>query len=196
MRRRPRSVNLRHGQSGASAIRHVTIGSVAMGLIAHSSLPVLCAGSRVRPRPRPDGYRVAITTDGPPASEEAFSAVTTLLRSGRVPVNIIRIYVPTLGDRGDLLEMADCELSLARLKTNYCTGLDIETHVSKKRNTQSAAAAIIEAVETVGASVIAMSTRGHSAQRHVLLGSTALDVLGRSPLPIILVPAGQHAEGN
>lgn len=46
--------------------------------------------------------------------------------------------------------------------------------------------AIVEIAEDVGAELIAVATRGHSAVEDVLLGSVATDVLERSPVPVLL----------
>ncbi|NUQ56718.1 MAG: universal stress protein [Dehalococcoidia bacterium] len=46
---------------------------------------------------------------------------------------------------------------------------------------------ILSVAEDTHADLIAMSTHGHGAMRHLLAGSVALDVLGHSPVPLILV---------
>jgi nucleotide-binding universal stress UspA family protein len=48
---------------------------------------------------------------------------------------------------------------------------------------------IIETAQELGAHAIAMSTHGHSAGRHVVMGSVAMLLLGRSPLPLLLARA-------
>jgi len=46
---------------------------------------------------------------------------------------------------------------------------------------------VLRAASEANANAIAMATHGTSALRHVLAGSTALGVLGRAEIPVILV---------
>jgi nucleotide-binding universal stress UspA family protein len=60
----------------------------------------------------------------------------------------------------------------------------------------SVAPAIDEAARVLGADMIACATHGRSALGKLLLGSVAWDVLGRSPVPVLLRhPAGKVAAG-
>ena len=49
--------------------------------------------------------------------------------------------------------------------------------------------AIMEVADEARCDAIAMSTHGASARHHVLMGSVAMSVLGRSHLPLIVVRA-------
>jgi nucleotide-binding universal stress UspA family protein len=42
-------------------------------------------------------------------------------------------------------------------------------------------------VDEMGVALICMATHGESAFRHFVVGSTALDVLSKSPCPVLLV---------
>lgn len=61
---------------------------------------------------------------------------------------------------------------------------------------------IVEVAQDVGADMIAIGTRGHSAVEDVLLGSVAADVLERSPIPVFLfsdqadIPAADGEAGD
>ena len=50
--------------------------------------------------------------------------------------------------------------------------------------------AILDEVDGSASSVIVMATRGHSRVVRAVLGSVASELLGKSPVPVVLVRAG------
>ena len=53
---------------------------------------------------------------------------------------------------------------------------------------------ILETASELGATSILLGTRSHSAVRHAFLGNVALEVMEKSPLPVLLQPLPVHDE--
>jgi nucleotide-binding universal stress UspA family protein len=102
---------------------------------------------------------------------------------------LFRVYVPTIGDRGERAEMADCRKQLRELRIKLASVVSARTMAAHLEGLGRLHDAILQAAEKTRANVIAMSTYGHSTGRHLLVGSTALGVLARSRSPLILARA-------
>lgn len=173
---------------GAGALHHALLGSVAMDVVARSSLPVLVGGSQLAgPQPH-DPYLVLVGSDGSPQSEAVFPALEPFLASGGLAVAVAGAYAPRLGDRGEAIEVQELRRTLEDMRRRHLEGRG-EVLVRRATGLTPPEALLIQAAKDLGASAIALATRGHDPRRHVVLGSFASGVLSRSPLPVILVHA-------
>ncbi len=171
---------------GAGALRHALLGSVAMGVLGGSEHPVLLTGERVE-APRGNGtYRLLMTSDGSASSLAIVRALPPLLEGHDVWVKLIRVCEPRSGRAGPEAEQESCRQQLDSVRRLLPAGIACEYDCFAAAHEQPTAQAIIEAALAAGADAIAMSTHGHGPLHHLLAGSVALDVLGRSPLPVIL----------
>jgi len=174
---------------GAGAIRHALIGSVAARLIGSAGLPVLTAGPLVgRPR-KARQYKILATIDDSTASRDVLDAIGSYMERSSIKLFLLRVYVPTVGDRGERAEMADCRKQLRELRNELASGVSARAMVSHLEGLDRLDSVIPQTAEKIGANAIAMATYGHSAGRHLLVGSTALGVLARSRAPLILARA-------
>ncbi len=173
---------------GAGAIRHALIGSVAARLIGSSGLPILTAGPHVGRTRQARQYKIRATTDGSTASRDVLDAIGTYVERSSMKLFLFRAYVPTLGDRGERAEMADCRKRIRKLQEEFWPHAT-RSMVSHLEGLARLDDAILQAAEKITAHAIAMSTYGHSAGRHLLVGSTAPGVLTRSHSPLILARA-------
>jgi nucleotide-binding universal stress UspA family protein len=111
---------------------------------------------------------------------------------GRLPgrrtiqVVLASVYLPALGDRGNAAEVEERERLLVRLRQRYLSDVPCNCIVRSAPEFKTAEMIVLELAAEQRATAIAMSTRGHSAARHVILGSFAASTLGRSPVPLIL----------
>lgn len=174
---------------GHGALRHALLGSVAMEVIAHSPLPVMVTGSEIGPVDVKDSYVIVATTDCSSASEQVFHALEAIWALPQVSVALTNVYVPALADRGDQAEVQGRYELLADIQRRLLSGARCELIVRRARDLTMPESLVLDTARDMKASTIAMSTKGHSAKRHVVLGSFAAAVLGRSPLPVILVKA-------
>jgi nucleotide-binding universal stress UspA family protein len=172
---------------GHGALRHVLHGSVALDLLRDANLPLLVSGPNLEPPPvRADPYRIVITNDGSPASDAVLHALSPLLVPGRFEVTLLRIHEHEPGGHDDAAAMAACERDLAQARQLLPASLRVTALVREIPRMAGVDTAIIEKAMEINAQAIAMSTHGVSASRHVVIGSMATTMLGRSPLPLIL----------
>jgi len=174
---------------GHGAIRHALLGSVAMEVLAHSPLPVMVTGSEVGPAEVQKPYVIIATTDCSPASEQVFLGLKAICALPAVSIALTNVYVPALGDKGEQAEVQERYEFLADVQRRLLSGARCELVVRRAHDLTMPESLVLDTARDMRASAIAMSTEGHSAERHVVLGSFAAAVLARSTLPLILVKA-------
>ena len=171
---------------GVGAMRHAIFGSTAINVLRKSPCPVFVTGPAAGPASAADPYRLAITTDGSPASRSAFVKLGPLLESACIPVEIIGVYVPALADAPLTIELerreATCRAAAAMLPQCIHSTVGV-TRAEEFERTEHA---IVRAAHEAGASAIAMGTHGRGRSLHLFLGSVALGTVERSDLPVIL----------
>ncbi|MEZ4554532.1 MAG: universal stress protein [Dehalococcoidia bacterium] len=172
---------------GAGMLRHAFLGSVALDVLAHSELPVLVAGDRIAYPDTRAAYHLLVATDGSPDSLHAVRLAASIAKAPGVRVTLVRVYAPTLGDRGIEAETAAALDDLETLCRSFPNPGAVQCLVPRVVVLGGIDTAILNVAHQVGAHAIALSTHGHSARYHVFAGSTALAMLKRSPLPVMLV---------
>ncbi len=143
------------------------------------------------PGPRTnEAYRIVVTTDGSSDSERAVHAVSGLARVGRLQVSLLRVYEPTVADRGDAAEVLASAEDLRVLRRRFPDTWGVETVVRTIGTLGDVHTAILDTAREVNASAIAISTHGHSARHDVFAGSVAIRILRQSHLPVLLARSG------
>ena len=172
---------------GHGALRHVLHGSVLHDLLRGTDRLLLVSGPNADP-PAPEAmpYRILITNDGSPASEAVLRALAPLLTAGRFEATLLRVHEHEPGGQDDATAMAACERELAQARQLLPAPLAVTTLVQEIPRGAGVDTAIIEKALEVNAQAIAMATHGISARNHVMMGSVATTMLGRSPLPLLL----------
>jgi nucleotide-binding universal stress UspA family protein len=172
---------------GHGALRHVLHGSVMHDLLRDTDRLLLVSGPNVDP-PAPEAmpYRILITNDGSPASEAVLRALAPLLMAGRFEATLLRVHEHEPGGHDDVAAIAACEYELARARQLLPASLAVTTMVREIPRGAGVDTAIIEKALEISAQAIAMSTHGMSARNHVMMGSVATTMLGRSPVPLLL----------
>ena len=166
---------------GAGRLHHLLAGSVAMGLVGSTDLPVMVTGPKVEPPITSRRYHLLATTDGSPASMAVVRAVRPAVTAG-LDVTLLRLCWPGAADEA----RAECDENLARLRAELPESDRIAELVREVPLVDGVVDAIVAASTELGASAIAMATHGHGAAYHLFAGSVALSVVGKSPLPVIL----------
>lgn len=173
---------------GVGAVRHAVFGSTAINVLRKSGCPVLVTGPAAGPAATAtaDAYRLAITTDGSPASRSAFVKLGPLLEASCLAVSVIGVYVPELADAPLTIELerreATCRAAAAMLPGCITPSVRVVRGEEFERTEH----AIVRAAHEAGASAIAMGTHGRGRSLHLFLGSVALGTVERSDLPVIL----------
>lgn len=175
---------------GHGALRHALHGSVALDVLATARLPLLVSGPLLElPAPEAAPYRIVATSDGSPASAAVLHALGALTGDGGFGLTLLRVHEHEPGGHDNEAAMQSCRDELEAARGLLPAALKVETVVREIPRGAGIDTAIVEKAQEVGAHAIAISTHGHSARRHVVMGSVALTLLGRSPLPLLLARA-------
>lgn len=171
---------------GVGAMRHAIVGSTAIDLLRKSPCPIFVTGPAAGPPASSSEYRLAITTDGSPASRAAFVKLGPLLEASCLAVSVIGVYVPELADAPLTIELerreATCRAAAAMLPGCITPSVRVVRGEEFERTEH----AIIRGCHEARANAIAMGTHGRGRSLHLFLGSVALGTVERSDLPVIL----------
>jgi nucleotide-binding universal stress UspA family protein len=171
---------------GRGLSTRMLFGSVATAVLGRSQFPIMTTGPGLDYPTTAEPYRVLFTSDGSSASAEVFRRLAPMLESTQIAATLLRVYLPALGDRGERAEVEAAHLQLCELAGLLPGSSQIDTIVDTKRTLGGPVDAIVEKAASLGVNALAVSTRGHSLSRDFLMGSVALEVCRRSPLPVIL----------
>jgi len=187
------------GSRGMSALDGLAIGSVAYKVVHESPVPVT-----VIPNPHgasgldledgEEAHRVLLAVDGSQPAARAVEYVCAL-RTARVPVavHLVNVQLPIVSgnvrrfvssETIDEYCRAEGEVALAPArKALQSTGLTFDAHVLVGHPAQT----LVREALRWGCTRIVMGTRGLGALANVLVGSTALQVMHLSEIPVTLV---------
>ena len=142
---------------------------------------------------------ILLATDGSPASARAAQLAVALAREhgARLTALFVVDPYPYLGVgeasavgvqaymSGAYAQAAHAHAEVAQL---CAAGAPVDLQPSRCENA-SAAAAIVEAAQRDGASVIVVGTHGRTGFKRLMLGSVAGKVVAQSPVPVLVVPS-------
>jgi nucleotide-binding universal stress UspA family protein len=173
-----------HGRTG---IRRAWLGSVANGVLRHSSAPVLM----LRPLGDADVMdfvsaegpfaNVVVTLDGSAFAEQVLPHAVSVARASNARLTLLRIVAPE-EPRDDAMRHAEAYLQDAAQRAgDLRTSADarVEAHASP-------AVAILERAAALERPLIAMASHGGGFSR-LFLGSVADEVMRGSPRAVLMV---------
>jgi len=187
------------GSRGMSALGNFALGSVAYKIVHLSPVPVTVVPNHFGASglDLEDGegvHRILLAVDGSQPSARAVDYVCSL-RNSRIPVEVRLLNAQVLVASGNVRRFVSAEtidaycraegeeaLAPAR-KALQAAGLAFEEHVVMGQVAQS----IVKEAMQAGCTRIVMGTRGLGALGNVVLGSTALQVMHLSEIPVTLV---------
>ena len=171
---------------GHGALHHAIHGSTALEVLSLTGLPVLLTGAELADTPATEPYRIVVTTDGSPASRDVMRALGPVLTPDGFAVTLLQVHERDPDAAAEAAQVAEIEAQLNDERAFFVEGLAIDTMVREIARLGGVDTAIIEVARQLGASSIAMSSHGTSAQRHLFAGGIALTLLGRSPVPVLM----------
>jgi nucleotide-binding universal stress UspA family protein len=152
---------------------------------------------------------VLLAYDGSELSRRAMHSAATVVGGGRAVV--VHVYepsaplVPTPGAAAALANAPELAEQAARAQEDMRRGMDELAERGMReaqragfsatgqtviaRGTTGVAEAIVDTATSIGASLIVLGSHGHSAIHGALLGSVSTEVLRRSSVPLLIVPA-------
>jgi nucleotide-binding universal stress UspA family protein len=195
-----------HGRGG---LRDVLYGSIAQQVVARGTIPVLLIQpSAEREQPPFLCRRLLVPLDGTPEHEQALEAAVEIAQPCRSDMHLV-LVVPTLGTLSgnragvgrllpgattELLELScqEAEAHLLELvKHLQVRGLPVTAEVARG----DPATTIIRTSDRVQADMIVLGTHGKAGVDAFWSRSIAPKVLGRSRLPLLLVPVTHADQG-
>lgn len=172
---------------GAGAVRHALLGSVAMGVLSSASLPLMLSGpDALPPRSATSPYQLVITSDGSAASNVVVIALGSVLPLLDAEVTLLHVCELRSGRPNPAGQVAATMRQLETIRSLLPERLHARCQVPAVPCSGHVAHDVLLHACRLGADAIALSTHGHSALHHLLAGSTALEILAKSPFPLIL----------
>jgi len=124
---------------------------------------------------------VLVTTDGSAHSRRVLPHAAAFARTRGDRLVLLHVLD---GASGEAAALEDCATSLRN------DGIEGTPLTALKHDGESLEQAIVRVAHEQDATMIAMDTRGHGALHHAIHGSTALEVLSLTGLPLLLTGAG------
>lgn len=187
------------GTRGMSALRGLTVGSVAYTVVHEAPVPVtVVPNPRISPSPEhEDGepaHRILLPVDGSKSNSSAIAYVCAL-KDARIPVKVCLLNVQLAIASGNVRQFVSQETIDDYWRKESETAMAGAIRSLEKAQVQ------FESIMRIGhpgeciareahrrmCTRIVMGTRGLGAFANVVLGSTALDVMHRSSVPVTLV---------
>ena len=133
--------------------------------------------------------KILVPLDFSPASMEALDYAVWLAKQFRAAIHLVHVYPPDeasapgaghlLFESAEAIERLNEELTGIHRK-HVSTFCPENCHIRGGRAYQG----IVQLAREINADLIALSTRGHSGLKHLLLGSTAERVVRNAPCPV------------
>lgn len=197
-----------HGYTG---LKHALLGSTAERIVRHAPCPVLVVRENERefvaPRrtaTKADGARlrlahIVVPTDFSENSRDALAyAIALAKRFGAKLTLLNAIYPQYYATNADYLPFDYAELigdtrTWAKtemdelIRTTSFQGVSFNTRIDDGHPVQN----IVDFAAKGGADLIVTSTHGRTGLKHVLIGSTAEQVVRHAKCPVLVVPRSQ-----
>jgi len=130
---------------------------------------------------------VLVPLDGSPTAEMALPTARALASALGAQVNLLRVVRRPVA-------LLDGHAAAIREAASYLDGLArglsaSNVHVKTHVRSGAVGEAILAEIAEARADLVVMATRGHSGVVRAVLGSTASEVLSRSPVPVVLLRA-------
>lgn len=175
------------GSHGMSGFSELLFGSVTMGVLARSHIPMLVLRNTTPPADK--GVNVVFCVDG---SDESKAAVKFALEHrslfGETP-NFILVHVsPTVvsagADGAELAGKKEFEAAMDKVRPLFAAIGVVPEEVALTGTPGDAVAAF---AETRNAGFLVMGSHGYGRLKSLLLGSTALRIASQTKIPLLIV---------
>jgi nucleotide-binding universal stress UspA family protein len=127
-----------------------------------------------------------ITTDCSPDSNDVIRALAPLLEGGNFTVTLFHVHEHAPGGQDNEADLKAREATMQQQRVLLPASLPVDVLTRDIPRGGGIDTAILEKARDLDADAIAMSTHGQGARRHAIMGSTAMAMLGRSPVPLIV----------
>jgi nucleotide-binding universal stress UspA family protein len=172
---------------GRGMIASILHGNVALGVLGKATLPVMLTGPEVLgPPSASEAYRLLMTTDLSEDSSDVIRALSPLLEGGKFKVTLFFVHEHAPGGQDNEADLKAAEATVQQQRSLLPASTDVEVAIRDIPRGGGVDTAILEKARDLDVDAVAMSTHGQGARKHAILGSTAMSMLGRSPVPLIV----------
>ena len=147
------------------------MGTSAERIIRHSLKPCMITPATYRPI-----RRVLAAYDGSAHASRALHEAIELAQAGNMTLTLLTI--DEKGRHMDMQQVSDDGLRLARAHDMEATGIVAKGYVMET---------ILQQADKTGTDLIVIGAQGHSRIHEMLLGSTTMQLIAKSDLPVLLV---------
>ena len=178
-----------HGRSG---IGQAVLGSVAEEVLRKADRPVFIVGPALDPDTWESAYwfddgRILVALDGSATSEAIVPVAAEWAGLLGLGVELVQVLITPVGLRlrsnGGGAESAALEAIAARIEASTKPGCQV-------LHGPDVAASLLDFAASAPATLIALTTHGRTGLARVTLGSVAMQVVHRSPCPVLALHAG------
>jgi len=142
--------------------------------------------------------KILLTLDGSALAEEALPYAIAQAQRFGAQLILLKVVPPLLEARSPQMEAlvkAEVEEAFAPLAAQaQAMGVDVQIDSVEGGGGTGCAPTIVEYAACNAIDLIVMSTRGHGGFNRWVLGSTADEVVRKSPAPVLLVRVGDPQE--
>lgn len=175
------------GSHGMSGVSELLFGSVTMGVLARTHIPMLVL--RNTPPPSDKAVKVVFCVDG---SDESKAAVKFALEHralfGETPhfilVHVSPTVVSTGADGAELAGKKEFEAAMDKVRPLFAAVGMVPEEVAL---TGTPGDAVATYAQTQNAGFLVMGSHGYGRLKSLLLGSTALRIASQSKIPLLIV---------
>lgn len=170
------------GSRGSGGFSRRLLGGVTTALLGRSSLPLLVTGPRTE-APRPGRPMIWLSDDVVGSASLARGLHPALAES---KAHVVVLHLDT--DRNAPLSEAHFETRLEALRRLAPSSVTIEGRIEPAQEKHEVLPRILAIAEEMQAGSFGLATSSHRLSHRMWGGSTALRLLGTSPIPLVVVP--------
>lgn len=164
-------------------VDRLILGSVSAHVMQHSTGPVLIVGPGFRPEPSPPRYRrLMVCLDGSPRAAAVLPAAQRCAQHADLDVDLVHVASPS---EDPAARQALHEHLTGAQRTLRSAGL---TTSSQMIDADEPAAAIADLLADDPATIVVVGSHGRTGVARMLIGSVTMDLIERSPVPLLIAP--------
>ncbi len=167
--------------------KRALLGSVALEVLSRDHLPLMLTGPAIEPPSREEGYRILFLSDDAVGAAALARLLHPALARAEARVTVLHVNA---GGEASHLDRIAFEHRVARITGLLSPNDRVTGRLEQVAAPEEVLSRTLATAVEVGADAFALATSSHRLKRRLWGGSTALSLLARSPLPLIVVSRG------